>query len=86
MEIERRALVVYYNHPKAVRNLSQFGDLKYVSKKQHYAYLYIDCKERKKIAKEISNMRGIKKVEYSLYDLASFDFKININENKKDVK
>lgn len=74
MKIEREALIVHFKSPKVIRKLSHYGNLKYVSKKQFYAYLFVDANNCDKIVKELKDLYHVSSVEKSLIDLSKFSF------------
>ncbi|HEY8436449.1 MAG TPA: DUF2129 domain-containing protein [Haloplasmataceae bacterium] len=76
MEIARKLLIVYFNRKHVVPRLKKYGNLIYVSRRQKYAYLYIDAKDLDKTMNAIKRLQGVKQVEESLVDLEAFNFSL----------
>lgn len=68
MITERCGLIVWVSDIKAARNLDRYGSLHYISKKMHYAVLYIHAHKYDEILRQLQRLPYVKKVERSYRD------------------
>lgn len=59
---KRRAIIVYYNGRRVLRSLHHYGQLRYVSKRFHYAILYINQDHYDEVKERVQNLRAVKHV------------------------
>lgn len=91
MEIKgRTAMYIFYNSYKHVRQLSNYGELVYSSKKARYAMLYVDTALLDEVLSKITNLHFVHDVKVSQFDQIDKDFssafqKIVSIEEKKTV-
>ena len=75
MEIKgRTAMYIFYNSYKHVRQLSNYGELVYSSKKARYAMLYVDTVLLDEVLPKISNLHFVHDVKVSQFDNIDRDF------------
>ncbi len=63
--IPRQGLIVWLSDTRQAKQLERYGNLHYVSKKQHYAVLYVQFEKTDELMKQIQKLSGIKRVEKS---------------------
>ena len=63
---KRSGLIVWFNDYRAAKNLERYGHLLYVSRRMHYALLYVNEEDGEQVTKQLTNLAFIKKVEPSL--------------------
>ncbi|HCN74571.1 DUF2129 domain-containing protein [Pseudolactococcus plantarum] len=75
MEIKgRTAMYIFYNSYKHVRQLSNYGELVYSSKKARYAMLYVDTASLDEVLPKITNLHFVHDVKVSQFDQINKDF------------
>ncbi|MBW1605444.1 YlbG family protein [Lactobacillus sp. Sy-1] len=66
MNIKNRiGLIVYVHSVKQTRFLKKYGILDYVSKRMHYAVLYVDADDAEKIVTLLKKQKIVRTVEKS---------------------
>lgn len=59
---DRVSLIVYVYSLRQASSLKKYGDLKYVSKRMHYAILYVDKSRLSYLKKKIGHLGFVKKI------------------------
>lgn len=62
---ERTGFIVWVSDVKAARNLEKYGSLHYVSRKMHYAVLYVNADRAEETMKNVKRLSYVKKIERS---------------------
>ena len=62
---ERTGLIVWLNDQKASRHLERYGLLHYVSKRMHYAVLYVNADQAETVTEQLQRQPYVQKVERS---------------------
>lgn len=78
--IVRRSLIVYFRNPKAIKQIAEFGELKYYSKKGKYAVLYLDENKVEAITGKLNQLKLVRKVEESLLDNEAYQLDFDVKE------
>lgn len=66
--VDRKSLVVYFRNPKAIKQIAEFGEVKYYTKKRKYAILYLNKKDLSKVTENLMKLKLVRKVEESLFE------------------
>ena len=61
----RLSLIVYVDSQRQARFLKRYGDLKYVSKRFHYAILYVDSKRANQIKNRLKRLNFVDRIDDS---------------------
>lgn len=78
--LERISIIVYYQSPKVLKHIKQFGHVAYYHKKRRYAVLYINAKDQEEIVKALQSYKHIRKVEVSQLDQSAYILDTEIKE------
>lgn len=76
MKIARKLLIIYFKKRNVIPRLKKFGNLIYVSKRQRYAYLYINADKLERTMDAIKRIPGVMKVEESLVEMEAYNFSL----------
>ncbi|HEX7056590.1 MAG TPA: YlbG family protein [Bacilli bacterium] len=63
---ERCGLIVWISDVKAAKGLERYGNLYYVSRRMHYALLYINADREAELTAQIKKLHYVRRVEKSL--------------------
>lgn len=74
----RRSLIVYFRNPKAIKQIAEFGELKYYTKKGKYAVLYLDENKVEEIKGKLMKLKLVRKVEESLLDNKEYQLDFDV--------
>ncbi|MFC0213206.1 YlbG family protein [Paenibacillus chartarius] len=80
MFTERTGLIIWVNDVKAARNLDKYGSLHYISKKMHYAVLYVPASRAEEITRNLLRLPYVKSIERSYRN----EIKTEYNSNMPD--
>ena len=87
MEIKgRTAMYIFYNSYKHVRQLSNYGELVYSSKKARYALLYVDTATLETVVPKLMDLHFVKAVKVSEFDHLDMDFSSAFQETIQEAK
>ena len=81
--INRKSLIVYFRTPKAIKQIAEFGELKYYTKKGKYAVLYLDENKVEEITEKLNLLKLVRKVEESL--LENKEYQLDFDVKEKDL-
>lgn len=70
--VNRKSLIVYFKTKKVLDNINPNVNVYYISQKRNYAVLYMDSKLCDKVKEELTNMKGVKTVVESKFELETF--------------
>lgn len=74
----RRSLIVYFRTPKAIKQIAEFGELKYYTKKGKYAVLYLDENKVEETKEKLNQLKLVRKVEESLLDNKEYQIDFDV--------
>ncbi|OXM15837.1 YlbG family protein [Paenibacillus herberti] len=63
---QRKGHIVWVNDIKAARNLEKYGNVHFVSRRLHYAVIYLDVEREEETLRNIQRLPYVKKIERSL--------------------
>ncbi len=66
--VDRKSLVVYFRNPKAIKQIAEFGEIKYYTKKRRYAILYLNKEDQSRVTEELLKLKLVRRVEESLFE------------------
>jgi len=76
--VVRKSLVVYFNNPKVIKQIAEFGEIKYYTKKRKYAILYLNKEEQAQVKDKLYKIKGVKKVEESLFENTEYQLEFDV--------
>jgi len=76
----RKSLIVYFRTPKAIKQIADFGELMYYTKKGKYAVLYLDEDKVEETKEKLNQLKLVKKVEESLLDDKEYQLDFDVKE------
>ncbi|WP_028595746.1 YlbG family protein [Paenibacillus assamensis] len=62
---QRTGYIIWVSDVKAARNLEKYGSLHYISRKMHYAVLYVNADRAEDTVKNLKRLNYVKKIERS---------------------
>ncbi|MCI2031244.1 YlbG family protein [Limosilactobacillus sp.] len=62
---KRRSIIVYYSSRRVLRNLHHYGQLRYASRRFHYAILYVNQDHYDEVKERLQHLRSVKHVASS---------------------
>lgn len=62
---ERTGFIIWVSDVKAARNLEKYGSLHYISRKMHYAVLYVNADRAEETMKNVKRLSYVKRIERS---------------------
>jgi uncharacterized protein YlbG (UPF0298 family) len=65
MFAERIGYIVWFNDWKAARGLDKYGTLHYLSRKMHYAVLYVNAENAEEAVVNLERLSYVRKIERS---------------------
>ena len=74
----RKSLIVYFRTPKAIKQIAEFGELKYYTKKGKYAVLYLDENEVEATTEKLNQLKLVRNVEESLLDNKEYQLEFDV--------
>jgi len=80
---ERAGLIVWLTDLKAAKNLERFGTVHYLSKRMHYAVLYIHAERLDETMKQLQRQSFVKKVDRSYRSEIKTEYTSNIPDKTK---
>lgn len=83
MFVERSGLIIWFQDLKAAKNLEKYGSLHYISKKMHYAVLYVHADRQEEIIRNIQRLPYVKKVERSYRNEIKTEYSSNIPDKTR---
>jgi len=83
MFVERSGLIIWVNDTKAAKNLDRYGSLHYISKKMHYAVLYVHTSKLDETMKSIQRLPYVKKIERSYRNEIKTEYSSNIPDKTR---
>lgn len=76
--VVRKSLVVYFNNPKAIKKIAEFGEIKYYTKKGKYAILYLNEIDQATVKEKLYRIKSVKKVEESLFENTEYQLEFDV--------
>ena len=74
----RKSLIVYFRTPKAIKQIADFGELMYYTKKGKYAVLYLDDNKVEETKEKLNQLKLVRKVEDSLIDNEQYQLEFDV--------
>lgn len=59
---KRRAIIVYYNGRRVLHSLHHYGQVRYASRRFHYAILYVNQDGYGEVKERVRHLRAVKRV------------------------
>ncbi|NMM51369.1 YlbG family protein [Paenibacillus aquistagni] len=79
----RTGLIIWVSDVKAARNLEKYGSLHYISRKMHYAVLYVNAEFAEETMKNIKRLPYVKKIERSYRNELKTEFSGQFEEKTR---
>jgi len=76
--VSRVCLIVYFKTPRVLKKLKGITEVAYFHKHRRYAVVYVDKTEVEKVTAKFKELKAVKKVEESQFDMEQFDFNLNV--------
>ena len=83
MFTERKGYIVWLNDVKPARNLEKYGSLHYISRKMHYAVLYVNADRAEETIKNIQRLPYVKRVERSYRSEIPTEYNSNVPDKTR---
>lgn len=80
---ERVGYIIWLSDVKPARNLERYGSLHYVSRKMHYAVLYVNADRAEETIRSIHRLPYVKKVERSYRSEIPTEYNSNIPDKTR---
>lgn len=64
--VARRSLVVYFHGQRVVKTFHHYGLVRYVSKRLHYAIIYVDQVKYSKTKERLQHLKAVNRVTDSV--------------------
>lgn len=74
----RKSLIVYFRSPKAIKQIAEFGEIKYYTKKSKFAVLYLDEDKVEKAKEELIQLKLVRRVEESLTESTEYQLDFDV--------
>lgn len=74
----RKSLIIYFRSPKAVKQIAEFGEIKYYTKKGKYAIIYINEDKVEETKTKLSQLKLVRRVEESLTESAEYQLDFDV--------
>lgn len=65
MRTKRQGIIVWYQHPKNIKQLKRLGNILYTSRKMKYAVMYVDQSEVEEMEKKLLKYPFVSRVDRS---------------------
>lgn len=65
MFTERTGYIIWVSDVKAARNLEKYGSLHYISRRMHYAVIYVNADRAEDVMKNVRRLPYVRKIERS---------------------
>ena len=76
--VDRKSLVVYFRNPKAIKQMAEFGEIKYYTKKRKYAILYLNKEDQSTVTEKLMKLKLVRKVEESLFENDEYKLEFDV--------
>ena len=76
--VDRKSLVVYFRNPKAVKQMAEYGEIKYYTKKGKYAILYLNKEDITKVTEQLLRIKLVRRVEESLFENDEYQLEFDV--------
>lgn len=80
---ERTGFIVWYNDWKAARGLDKYGSLHYMSRKMHYAVLYVAADAAEETMRNLQRLPYVKKIERSYRNEIKTEYERNVPDKTR---
>lgn len=75
---QRTGLIVWVTDLRQAKHLDKFGAVHYVSRRMHYAVLYVNADKAEETAKALHRLHYVKKVEKSYRNEIRTEYNSNV--------
>jgi uncharacterized protein YlbG (UPF0298 family) len=82
MFAERTGYIIWVSDIKAARNLEKYGNVHYISRRMHYAVIYMNADRAEDTVKNIRRLSYVRKVERSFRN----EIRTEYNDDKEKMK
>ncbi len=76
--VDRKSLVVYFKNPKAIKQMAEYGEIKYFTKKRKYAILYLNREDISKVTEQLLKLKLVRRVEESLFENKEYQLEFDV--------
>ena len=76
--VDRKSLVVYFKNPKAIKQMAEYGEIKYYTKKRKYAILYLNRKDIRTVTEQLLKLKLVRRVEESLFENSEYQLEFDV--------
>lgn len=76
--VSRTSLIVYFKTPRVLKKIKGIAEVAYFHKHRRYAVVYVDKTEVVKVTAKLKELKAVKKIEESQFDMEQFDFSLNV--------
>ena len=76
--VDRKSLVVYFKNPKAIKQMAEYGEIKYYTKKRKYAILYLNKKDISTVTEQLLKLKLVRRVEESLFENSEYQLEFDV--------
>ncbi|MBP1973583.1 uncharacterized protein YlbG (UPF0298 family) [Cohnella thailandensis] len=80
---DRTGFIVWYSDWKAARGLDKYGTLHYLSRKMHYAVLYVNSDVAEETLKNLQRLSYVKKIERSFRNEIKTEYERNVPDKTR---
>lgn len=80
---ERTGFIVWYNDWKAARGLDKYGTLHYLSRKMHYAVLYVNAEDAEETMRNLQRLPYVKRIERSYRNEIKTEYERNVPDKTR---
>ncbi|MBN2605433.1 MAG: DUF2129 domain-containing protein [Bacilli bacterium] len=77
---KRKSVIVYFRSPKAVKQIAEFGEIKYYTKKGKYAIIYLNEEDIESVSEQLGKLKLVRRVEESLQDDSEYQLDFSVKE------
>lgn len=74
--LKRKAVIVYFRNPKALKHIDKINPITYFTKKKKYAILYMNEEEIEVKVKQLKDIKLVVKVEESMLDNEEYQIEL----------
>jgi uncharacterized protein YlbG (UPF0298 family) len=83
MFAERTGYIVWFSDWKAARSLDKYGTLHYVSRKMHYAVIYVNAEDAEETERQLAKLPYVRKVERSYRNEIKTEYEKNVPDKTR---
>ncbi len=80
---ERVGYIIWVSDLKAARGLERFGNVHYLSRKLHYAVIYMNAERAEETVKQIGKLNYVRKIERSYRNEIKTEYSKDIEDKTR---